>query len=408
MPVKPLVPYWSDDRTTLYHGEVRDVLRRMPERSVQCVATSPPYWGLRDYGVDGQLGAEPSPDCGTQGKVQCGRCFVCSMVGVFRGLWRVLRDDGTCWLNLGDSYTSGGRSSMGPQNGKQQSHEGSIGQPRPNALLPPGNLVGVPWRVALALQADGWILRQEIIWAKPAPMPESVKTRCTKAHEQVFLLAKTRGYFYDKDAIAELAKHGEAFHGDYHAPHQDGTTQQISKRNGRKDGTTNQIVTANKRSVWTVPSSGYEGAHFATFPPALVEPMILAGTSAHGACSGCGAPWRRVVESEKLVRDRPNEYVKRTGASGTGNSCGNTVAGVRSTTTGWEPTCGCVEAGVVPCTVLDPFVGSGTTCSVAAYHGRRSVGIDLNEEYLRDHASVRAARGRYEGSAKVRGVKPRL
>jgi DNA modification methylase len=354
MPLKSLSPYWSDDLTTLYLGDVNSVLRRLRDKSVQCVVTSPPYWGLRDYGVEGQLGAEPSPDCDTKGHAQCGRCFVCSMVGVFRNVRRVLRDDGTCWIVLGDTYSSGGGNGTQGKSG-QRSDRRHTQETLPNRTtdtsLPPGNLVGVPWRVALALQADGWVLRQEIIWHKPSPMPESVKTRCTKAHEQVFLLTKQQRYFYDKDAIAEPSK-----------------GQRSNVRNGKgrvvppgapEHGQLDRWqddASSNKRSVWTVSSgNGYEGAHFAAFPPALVEPMILAGTSEYGACTGCGSPWRRVVDSEKLLRQRPNEYVKRTGAVGTGNSCGNTVAGVRNTTTGWEPTCGCkfyrlrddVPAGII-------------------------------------------------------------
>jgi DNA modification methylase len=348
--------------------------------------TSPPYWGLRDYGVTGQLGSEPSPDCGTHGQAQCGRCFVCSMVAVFRGVRRVLRDDGTCWLNLGDSYTGGttGRRDAGAVingNGITTKHpdHGPTGR---DTGLAGGNLVGVPWRVALALQTDGWVLRQDVIWHKPAPMPESVRNRCTKAHEYVFLLTKGARYFYDAEAIKERS----AYPGDDRSQRPDdcrGTECNSSGGGGAN------AENRNKRSVWTVSSQGYEGAHFATFPPKLIEPMILAGTSAKGACGRCGAPWRRVTEEQALRRDRPNEYVKRTGEDGTGNSCGNGVAGVDVKTVGWEPTCGCGTGEVVPCTVLDPHVGSGTTCAVAVQAGRRGWGIDLSEKYLRENAVVR-------------------
>lgn len=376
-PEQSIEPYWStpDGRhIRLYHGNVTDVLARLPEKSVHCVVTSPPYWGLRDYkaGSD-EIGQERTPDE-----------FVARMVEVFRGVRRVLRDDGTVWLNLGDSYNgSGGSGGRGKQDtnrvGKPDNRSGS-------PTLPQGNLIGIPWRAALALQADGWILRQDIIWAKPAPMPESVRNRCTKAHEYVFLFAKSNQYFYDAEAIKEKSSYAD----DSRAGH--GRLTYDGKRQG-EPGTGNEAFvtitdTKNKRSVWTVNSPGYEGAHFATFPPKLIEPMIKAGTSEKGCCAKCVAPWRRVVEEKRLTRERPNDYVKRTGEDGTGNSCANSVAGVDAKTIGWEPTCAC-KSGVVPCTVLDPFIGSGTTCDVSIELGRASVGIDLSEKYLKNNAIPR-------------------
>lgn len=211
----PLKPYWTSSgggRVRMYLGHVTDVLARLPERSVHCCVTSPPYWGLRSYLPDGheqkgfELGAEPSPDCGTKGQAQCGRCFVCNMVAVFRGVRRVLRDDGTLWLNLGDSYGGFGG---GKQHGsKQRSNPGSVLRPighGQRTSLADGNLVGVPWRVALALQGDGWVLRQDVIWHKPAPMPESVRNRCTKAHEYVFLLTKGPGVLLRSRAAEDQA-----------------------------------------------------------------------------------------------------------------------------------------------------------------------------------------------------------
>jgi DNA modification methylase len=367
------------------------------------------------------------------------------MVAVFRGVRRVLRDDGTCWLNYGDTYANTGacggaslrrrRAYRGTDKDKQDQMKRTRDD---YGGIKAGNLVGVPWRVALALQADGWVLRQDVVWHKPAPMPESVRNRCTKAHEYVFLLTKGARYFYDAEAIKEKAggyKTGGAMN--YR------TTDDGDGREFQSQDRETEYQSSNKRSVWTVSSKGYEGAHFATFPPKLIEPMILAGTSARGACAKCGAPWRRVVEERALRRDRPNEYVKRTGEDGTGNSCANTVAGVDVRTVGWEPTCRCfgrfekrtgpangspaiaipghsgnsrlagyadmndltetVEKSVtvyvsdlpldrhpvVPCTVLDPFVGSGTTCAVAVQAGRRGWGIDLSEKYLMDNAVVR-------------------
>lgn len=442
-------PFWTttDGETVkLYHGHVVNVLRSLREKSVQCVVTSPPYWGLRDYGEGqevkwedgwfGAYGAEPTPDM-----------FVLHTVFIFREVRRVLRDDGTLWLNFGDSYNgSGGSGGAGKQDtnraGKPDNRGGS-------PTLAQGNLVGIPWRVALALQADGWVLRQDIIWHKPAPMPESVQNRCTKSHEYVFLLTKSMRYFYDAEAIKESQAESSLPRAAY------GFDAAKERANaGRIGGTdtfaASQLVPAdgrrNKRSVWTVSSQGYEGAHFATFPTKLIEPMILAGTSAHCACSDCGSPWRRIVEKEALVRERPNDYVKRTGEEGTGNICANTVAGVETRTTGWEPTCECHgrfekttkivsgkviaspdggrkytnldstevspqggyskidrevsieryvsdlpldEHPVQPCVVLDPFVGSGTTVCIAVSNGRRGIGIDLSEKYLLNNAIPR-------------------
>jgi DNA modification methylase len=462
--------FWESPRgwVRLYQGDVREALALLPARSVHCVVTSPPYWGLRDYGtgtweggdpacdhasgrsndiaaaspcskcgarrVDRQIGSEPSPDCGTRGQAQCGGCFVCTMVAVFREVRRVLRDDGTLFLNLGDTYSGGksGRDDSG-DNGRFAGPRIDPTPRKPTQGLPSGNLVGVPWRVALALQADGWVLRQDIIWAKPSPMPESVRNRCTKAHEYVFLLTKSNRYFYDAEAIRETAEYGyrDMPNGDLYAHNEErqpGSTTGKHPEYGR-----------NKRSVWSVASQGFPGAHFATFPPNLIRPMILAGTSERGCCASCGAPWRRVTEERKLTRERPNDYVKRTGEEGTGNSCANTVAGVEVSTIGWVPTCECCGLSLIndppgepskrkdedtaaflsrfrsweiklaewysewgaakpvlaaqtlsQCVVLDPFVGSGTVLEVAAEEGRRAVGIDLSADYLRKFAVRRA------------------
>lgn len=265
-------------------GDVRESLKELPDRSVHCCVTSPPYWGLRDYGNDGQIGLESTP-----------QEFVDSLVAVFREVKRVLRDDGTLWINLGDSY-------MGD------------------------DLVGIPWRVAFALQADGWYLRQDIIWNKPNPMPESVRDRCTKSHEYIFLLTKQPKYYYDDQAIQEDAKTkagatwqerkaagataGNVIVGD-------GTrngTQRVVHGKGVTSNLTRQDGKRNRRSVWTVTTTPFKGAHFVTLPTALIEPCILAG---------------------------------------------------------------CPEGG----TVLDPFFGVGTTGLVAKQHGRGWVGIELNPEY---------------------------
>jgi DNA modification methylase len=250
-------------------GDCRDVLRTLPDASVHCVVTSPPYWGLRDYGVAGQVGLEPSY-----------LDFVDQMVGVFRDVRRVLREDGTCWLNLGDSYASAWvcnrRSEIGAgslANGKRDA--------RPNRLvggLKEKDLCGIPWRVAFALQADGWYLRQDIIWSKPNPMPESVRDRCTKAHEYLFLLSKSERYHYDQDAIAEpVAKQWTEANGPV------GRNGLSVKDGGQRNPQTGAGLTErNKRSVWEVTTQPFSEAHFATFPPALIEPCIKAGCPAGG------------------------------------------------------------------------------------------------------------------------------
>jgi len=359
-------------RHNLLQGDAVDLLRSLPDESVHCCVTSPPYFGLRDYGVDGQIGLEETPDE-----------YVARIVNVFREVRRVLRNDGTCWINIGDSYAAnggahGGRSDNQRGVGARRAHEAGAGDQsrrRSPSGLKPKDLLGIPWRVAFALQADGWWLRQDIIWHKPNPMPESVRDRCTKAHEYVFLLTKGERYFYDAEAISETAvcdrMRGPALHPD------------TVSTNGNSGLSRREFTgTRNRRSVWSITTKPYKGAHFATMPTTLAEPCIKAGTSERGCCPECGSPWSRVTEREKLTRPRPNDYVKRTGEDGTGNSCANSVAGVRVTTTGWSPSCKCGRDEAVPCTVIDPFSGSGTTVAVAASLGRSGIGIELNPGYI--------------------------
>ena len=340
------------------------MLSTLPESSVQCCVTSPPYWGLRDYGTatwDGgdakcdhlgpprmsdkttlshpelkpraQILAEPSRNVPTPYARICGKCgarridaqlgleetpdaYVANMVAVFRAVHRVLRDDGTLWLNLGDSYSGaagGNNRGEGAGGGKERGKAMGFGTlPKRKDLeggLKHKDLAGIPWRVAFALQADGWWLRQDIIWHKPNPMPESVTDRCTKAHEYIFLLSKSKSYYYDAAAIAEASS---------------GLTGGRFGAGGEEVGRLRQDAarprpvddgTRNKRSVWTVTTKPFKGAHFATFPPDLIEPCILAGSAA-----------------DTLV--------------------------------------------------LDPFSGAGTTGVVAVQHGRRYIGIELNPDYL--------------------------
>lgn len=293
-------------------GDVRERLLDLPDQSIQCIVTSPPYYGLRDYGVAGQIGLEPTPDA-----------FVAEMVAVFREVRRVLRGDGTLWLNLGDSYASDGKWG-GHTGGKHVSalHCSPIGRNKRYTGLKPKDLIGIPWRVAFALQADGWYLRQDIIWHKPNPMPESVQDRCTKAHEYIFLLSKSERYFYDADAIKDGASSGPSGTVRKDQPRAMNATPLVqSNRGGRTQEPVKQGAMGipqdgmrNRRSVWTVATQPFGEAHFATFPPALIEPCIKAG---------------------------------------------------------------CPEGG----TVLDPFGGAGTTGLVADRLGRNAILIELNPDY---------------------------
>ena len=327
----------------IHVGDCREAMRLMPSESVQCCVTSPPYFGLRDYGNAGQIGLEPTP-----------AEYVAQMVEVFREVRRVLRDDGTLWLNLGDSYandTKWGGSTSGKHAQALQGNSG-IGRNHTTTGLKSKDLIGIPWRVAFALQADGWYLRQDIIWHKPNPMPESVTDRCTKAHEYVFLLSKGPRYYFDSEAMKEPAvgamagntkpAKGAAAYAEGDEAHRtkaglhawaerqrsarDSFKRTGSKREqaipGQSVGTHREdraesdfdVAMRNRRSVWTVATRPYRGAHFATYPPALIEPCVMAGS--------------RVGD-----------------------------------------------------TVLDPFGGSGTTGEVACRAGRRAVLCELNPSY---------------------------
>ena len=360
---------WSNGWAELYQGDARSL--PLPDESVHCVVTSPPYWGLRDYGLEEGIGLEP-----TLGE------WVQNIVAVGREVHRVLRGDGTFWLNLGDAYSSNpgnGREGKGSFTGGNPHHSGGN---RDGAGLPAKNLMGQPWRAAFALQDDGWILRSAIVWHKPNPMPESVRDRPTNAYEMVFLFSKQGRYFYDAEAVREAGGdwHGGRFHrnGGHPRHYQEWRTVPVEE----------QTTTANARNVWTIATQGRPDAHFATFPDELPRRCILASTSERGVCGGCGSPWVRVVSKNDAHHDT------EAGTKYDLQSNAGRIAKLRDSykargaeyhqqtqTLGWQPTCGC-NAGVVPATALDPFVGSGTTCVVAQQLGRRSIGIDMNKEYL--------------------------
>jgi DNA modification methylase len=259
----------------ILRGDVREMLGQLADCSVQACVTSPPYWGLRDYGHDGQIGLEQTPDE-----------YVAEMVAVFREVRRVLKDDGVLWLNLGDSYNGSGKGAcadgvvrLTDKSKKQKTsngtHQGTFTKTIIDGLKPK-DLVGIPWRVAFALQADGWWLRQDIIWHKPNPMPESVTDRCTKAHEYLFLLTKSAKYYFDNEAIkepsAQLGKTNIRFGGNKYGDSNDPKHATKSGNEYTDNGT------RNRRSVWTIPTKPFKGAHFAVMPEALVEPCILASS----------------------------------------------------------------------------------------------------------------------------------
>jgi DNA modification methylase len=327
-----MTPHYTDDWLTLYGGDCREVLASLPADSVDCVVTSPPYWGLRDYGSDGQLGLERTPEE-----------YVANLVQVFQEVRRVLKPSGTCWLNLGDSYASSGSTNgnqslaaladkWAPNATPRTPNRDDRGEvPRPPKTMPAGlkpkDLVGIPWRVAFALQADGWYLRSDIIWSKPNPMPESVTDRPTKSHEYLFLLTKSPRYFFDADAVREPNVEPTSNGGWQNAIRQ-GDPDRYQGRyipnkteggaGGSKFMRGEHVHTGgrNIRSVWTIATRPYPGAHFAVFPPELPERCIKAGS----------------------------------------------------------PTLG---------VVLDPFGGSGTVGMVANRLSRRAILIDLNPEYLK-------------------------
>jgi DNA modification methylase len=366
----------------------------LADDSVHCCVTSPPYWSLRDYGVDGQIGLEATPEE-----------YLARMREVFRDVRRVLRPDGTLWMNMGDCYSSGNsgllrRDSSGgfpadnTQSFTQASSRANPGR-APFKGMEPKNLVGMPWRLALALQADGWNLRADVIWHKPNPMPESVTDRPTKSHEYVFMMAKSERYFFDQERVREATipdprdsqwgKTGITRFNDHSADLEQGMKQKKPAGFVRMSNPAGR----NPRSVWTIPSEPSPIAHFALMPRELARRCLKAGTSERGCCPTCGAPWERVTEHGEPIRIGGNAGVSIGHSDGPmdRNGKGQWDAGhmpkVRPVSTlGWRPTCP-HDAEPVPCLVLDPFAGAGTTLVVAVELKCRAVGIEINPEYCR-------------------------
>lgn len=462
------IDWWrsSNNETTvrLHRGHVIDVLRLMPDESVNCVVTSPPYWGLRDYGLPpvvwgGAPGCEHDwgewveqhdmreepvsgksrttdrfygdPSRRFNGNHQkhahgafCRRCgawmgclglepdvglYVEHMVEVFREVQRVLRRDGQLWLNLGDCYVnkpSWGRGGSGLQGRAHDAVPSPGGFQRCGFGLKQKDLCGIPWRVAFALQADGWWLRSDIVWAKPNCLPESVRDRPVRAHEYLFLCTRSERYWYDAAAIAEPAATasngrvkvpsswdtGMGVHGSYHLQ---GRAQTPEYRDIPVE------ATRNRRSVWVIPTEPFPEAHFATFPQALVEPCILAGCPPR-VCAACGTPWVRVVERTGHRNERreaahaPGDMPTKVDSTG--------WAPTMRTTDQFAPGCRCGgDAERRPGVVLDPFAGSGTTLLVAQRLGRDAVGIEMKPEYL-EIARRRIEREHRQGRLAMEGV----
>jgi DNA modification methylase len=426
----------------ILQGHVLNVLRALPDESVHCVVTSPPYWGLRTYGTEaqgwggeascahswetttipsgngqvshpmvggtlnaasatrsprtslscrscgawkGELGLEPTPEL-----------YVEHLADVFDEVRRVLRSDGTLWLNLGDTYCTHPAGLTGAKRWKASTLEvrdrtgaeqaGAIDKRTPG--LKEKDLVGIPWRVAFELRHRGWWLRSDLIWSKKNPMPEPTRDRPTRSHEYVFLLTKSRRYFYDAEAVREPLGASSLRRLRHHLPNPRDNPEYRSKhpkgdfRRFPMLGNTDPKG-RNLRSVWQIATRPYPGAHFATFPEALPEICIRAGTSQKGACASCGTPYAHVVRAEGGGIGHDWHPVK---SLAMGRGQGIAAPGIHDGTyrrvdLGFRKVCSCETRRVVPCLVLDPFMGSGTVLAVARWLRRRSVGIDLNPEY---------------------------
>jgi DNA modification methylase len=324
--------------STILTGDALEMLKTIESGTVNTCVTSPPYYGLRDYGVDGQIGLEEMPEQ-----------YISKLVEVFREVRRVLRDDGTCWVNIGDSYcNTNGYARAQPEFQRQGRNDAPANDRDLTQLHKAGfktkDLIGIPWMLAFALRADGWYLRQDIIWSKPNPMPESVRDRCTKSHEYIFLLSKSKQYYYDADAIKEpikentLERYKTGWNGNQDRGYVNGPQNHMSEYMGMDEEKIAQLREEgrNKRSVWTVCVNGFKEAHFATFPQALIEPCILAGAPFDGL-------------------------------------------------------------------VLDPFTGSGTTAVTALQNGRNFIGVELNPKYVTMAEKRIKKQGHYQERIELEG-----
>lgn len=438
-------PYWQDSTRTVYNADAVTALRSMEAESVQMCVTSPPYYGLRKYageqdlvwggenhhehewndmgvkvnrwGKDKNVSEKQSTNAGAECvDVPLGNtCFICGAwrgafgleptvqmyvdhtVEILREIKRVLRKDGVVFWNVGDSYATGagsGRIMGGKVYGKQNPllESGQVPNCQPNRMPQPGlkpkDLMLIPFRVVLAAQEDGWYVRSDIIWVKPNPMPESVTDRPTEAHEHILMLTRSERYFWDQEAVREAK--AESTIADTRT-NDNGHRRERGYPGAQSNGGTNlggPDGGRNLRSVWEFPTQPYPKAHFATFPEELPERCIKAATPEVGSCPKCGAPWVRVTEKPQPptdMRNRSNDAKMsfHTQSCGGGQKLQDWYEAHPSKTLGWQPSCKCglPQEQNVPAVVLDPFAGSGTTLEVATRLARKSVGIELSQEY---------------------------
>lgn len=395
-------------------GSAHD-LAFLPAKSVHAILTSPPYLGLRAYAGDQDVDwpevvyapmaglppvTVPAQRCALGGEKDP-FAFIGHLLHCLREWKRVLRDDGVCMVNLGDSYNSDNSNMQNggvERVGYKQGYDAIGRQKRRGGALAPKNLLLIPSRFALAAQADGWIVRADIVWAKGvsfladyagSSMPESVQDRPSRSHENIYLLAKQERYFWDRVAVAEESNGG---------PKVRDRASNFKKTSGddahMRQHQGNPVIasdgTRNLRSVWVINPRPFSAAHFACWPESLVDPMIRATTSERGCCPACGAPWARVVEKTANYEKRQDRG-QVNGSPAQVDSTGWKPATV--TDLGWRPTCTCNAGHAIPCTVLDPFSGSGTTGKVAVRLGRRYIGVDLADDYLGDVTDARMGAG---------------
>ncbi len=447
---------------TLYVGDVLSVLRTLPSDSVHCCVTSPPYWGLRAYGTEpqvwggdeacehefvdasrkhpldrgGQYGGEKqysnvgTTNCETGiNAAFCRLCsawrgelgseptidlFVSHLVEVFREVRRVLHPSGVCWVNLGDSYAAqrgatsmpaetlaGGVGGKGDESAKRGRGDVAISRRNASAVgLKHKDLCLVPWRFVLAAQADGWWVRDCIVWHKPAPMPESVRDRCTKAWEPIFMLTKAANYYWDAEAVKEASDESSGWAkqraNGFDTWLYNDTPERIAQTGQEIRGSTFGAGGRNLRNVWKLTTEPEPAAHFACFPSGLPERCIKAGTSEKGCCPKCLKPWERVVERGESDYSKRGKHLGKDfgrndstpGGDGHTRTANGVVPSLKAApvlSTLWRPSCTC-GLDQIPCTVLDPFAGSGTTLKVAEQLGRRSIGIELSATYAHDIA----------------------
>jgi len=426
---------------TILQGDVIDKLQELKDQSVHCITTSPAYWGLRDYSANKEFKTKREADSWTErsakswnrlygsdrlrylpqpstekydkegkaagwighirfetlwedgiwcphGLEETPEQYVTHTLEVFKELWRVLRDDGTVWLNMGDCYSGSNSTKEAAINPDSISYKsgqtrGGISEAKGIVKgLKPKDLLMMPARVAMALQADGWYLRSDIIWNKPNPMPESVTDRPTKSHEYIFLLTKNARYFYDQDAIREPV--GNKDRSVNTTPYKGNGTESTGGKLNKwmeEHGGRYHPSSRNIRSVWEICPQPRPEAHFATFPDEIPRRCIKAGTSEYGCCPKCGAPYQRIVEASGGTIGEswhPHENDEVTGQVG-----GFTSEGYKREFKGWQPGCKCDAGDPVPCVVLDPFMGSGTTLKVARDLKRDAIGIEINPEYVK-------------------------